>query len=67
MLPTFAHVVNLYAYHAEYIDLPTRLKATECTTPCSQHIPAGDDIFRIQPLSPSIKAFADKTETAETG
>ena len=61
-------MVSIYTYYAEYIDPSANLKKTECaesTLPYLQYLPARDVFFRFQPLFPSIKAFADKTETAE--
>ena len=63
-------VVSIYTYYAEYIDPSANLKKTECaesTLPCLQYLSARDVFFRFQPLFPPIKAFADNTETAETG
>ncbi|WP_303910950.1 hypothetical protein [Bacteroides acidifaciens] len=65
-----SNTVGIYTYHGEYIALLSSLKklnALKALPPWLQPILAGDVFFRLQPLSPSAKAFADKTETAETG
>ncbi|WP_289765265.1 hypothetical protein [Bacteroides acidifaciens] len=62
--------VSIYTYHDEYIALLSSLKklnALKALPPWLQPILAGGVFFCLQPLSPSSKAFANKTETAETG
>ena len=62
-------VVSIYTYYAEYIDPSANLRKLNAlkALPYLQYLPVKDFFFRFQLLFPSIKAFADKTETAETG
>ena len=62
--------VSIYTYHGEYIALLSSLKklnALKALPPVYSLFSQGMFFFRLQPLSPSAKAFANKTETAETG